>query len=184
MIDGYRQDDALNAVEDVLLVPAPIRESRFSEGFIGHVVRTFPIADVRLKSRGGVNAGDILFVGHLGEERRAWIPPYTLAFAGIHYRNEQNGWQHSPELLAQSLGRIAEVSYWQQDTKVATAGIPGTGWSGLSGSADIDAIRQTLEDTPMKVYVYQDSYSGDRAEVLEADPPKVSREYADLPDNI
>lgn len=170
MIERYVQDDALNAREPLLLVPLPIFEIEFNEGFAGQVMRQFPEAVDVLKGRGGMTPGDFEIVPgiiHDKEENTLTRKPYSLVLAGIHARTER-GWKNTPQALTLVLQRLVLSG---QGLQIATAGIPGTGFSGLRGGADIEAIKQALDDNKnMLVSVYQDGYSGDRAEVLYADP--------------
>lgn len=170
MIERYVQDDALNAQEPLLLVPLPIFQIKFDEGFAGQITRRFPLMQEALKKRDGITLGDFEIVPgvmHNTADNTITRKPYDLVLAGIHERN-QRGWQNAPQALANVLQGLVLRG---KELQIATAGIPGTGFSGLRGDADIEAIKQALEDNNyINVSVYQDSYAGDRAEVLYADP--------------
>lgn len=166
MIERYRSDDALNALEDVLLVPLPIGETDVPGGFAGEVLRRFPIAQIRLSESRGLEPAQVLMVGSHGREE-IWTPAYSLALTGLH-RQQSQGWEETPEFLKESLASISQyTSYGRRVKRLATAGIPGTGFSGLRGNASPEAIKQVLEDHKLLVTVYQDGFAGDRAEVIE-----------------
>ena len=165
MIEKYKNENAFSAVEDLLLVPTPIDEMTITSGFAGQVIKRFPLVDVKIRERGGLEASEILIVGNLGSEQR-WIPAYSLALCGIH-RQQQNGWKDSPEYLQIGLDKLAKRFTGK---KLATAGIPGTGYSGLRGDASPEEIKAVLDNHEMLVTVYQDSLSGDREELIYADP--------------
>lgn len=166
MIEKYKNEDAFNAIEDLLLVPTPIDETNISSGFAGQVIKRYPLVDVRLKERGGLGESEILIVRYLGREER-WVPAYSLALCGIH-RQQERGWESAAEYLEAGLDKLIDRT--SPERKLATAGIPGTGYSGLRGNASPDAIKAALERHPMKVTVYQDSLAGDREELTYADP--------------
>lgn len=167
MIERYKSEDAFSALEDLLLVPVPINETNIPGGFAGQVIKKFPLVDIRLKERGGLEETEILIVGHLGREER-WVPAYSLALCGIH-RQQERGWESAAEYLKAGLDKLVDRT--SSDRKLATAGIPGTGYSGLSGNASPEDIKNVLDQHSMRVTVYQDSFAGDREELTYADPP-------------
>lgn len=169
MIDRYKNDDAFRATEELLLVPVPIKETDDLGGFAGQVMERFGLAEAKLRMRGGLDTSEILIIGHLGQEKRTWLPAYSLALCGIHHR-EADGWTRSPEYLKESLDRIKVATELGVRARVATAGIPGTGFSGLRGNASPEAIREVLGVHELGFTVYQDGLSGDRAKLLHADP--------------
>ena len=165
MIERYVNDDALNAHEQMLLVPTPIGETTFEERFIGQVIHRFPDAAERIDSYGGLNAGDIVVMGALSGEAN-WVPTYSLVFAGIHRRREA-GWNNAPALLSGVLDKLY-IKY--NGNKLATAGIPGSGYSGLRGNALPASMEEVLRVSPLDIVVYNRGLSGDRVKLREADP--------------
>ncbi len=165
MIERYKNDDAFNALEDVLLVPLPIGETNVPGGFGGEVLRRFKIAQIRFSQHSGLAPAEVLMVGHLGQEQ-PWIPAYSLALTGLH-RQQSRGWEDTPAMLQEALDTISQTRRLTQNPKLATAGIPGTGFSGLRGNADPEAIKHVLDAHTTRITVYQDSFAGDRAKVTE-----------------
>lgn len=160
MIERYINADVFTSQEKFILVPAPIGETEFENGFIAQVVRRHPFVNLRLGLRGGVREGEACILDTNN------IVPYKIAIVGIH-RRQQEGWKDAPEFLQRALEPFEE---FRQDQDIATAGIPGTGFSGLRGGADPEAIKDVLELAPLRFHVYQDGLAGDRAEVLQANP--------------
>lgn len=161
MIERYVNADVFTSKEEYLLVPAPIGETEFNEGFIGQVIARHPFVAYKLRNRGGVAEGEVVILKHDID-----VLPYKLAIAGIHKR-QQEGWKDTPELLQNALKPLEDfVTY----AHVASAGIPGTGFSGLRGNADSEAIKGVMDSSSLRFHVYQNGLSGDRAEVLSADP--------------
>jgi hypothetical protein len=167
MITQYKNEDAFNASEDLLLVPLPIHARAEFQGFAGQVMRRFPIAEIALRETEGLGEGETLVVGYEGGYAR-WAQPYSLALCGLH-RRAQYGWQYTPQYLQMALDRL-QASRDKRLT-IATAGIPGTGYSGLLGGAEPSDIKAILEAHPVLVTVYQDNTAGDRAALLEVDSP-------------
>lgn len=165
MIERYVSDDALRAKEEILFVPVPVNATEIEDGFAGQVLRAYPLAESRLQTRGGLEEGRVLYVGTLAGDWR-WLPLYTLAFAAIHHR-EPNGWEESPTILRGVLAGIAERF---SDKRLAVAGIPGTGFSGIKSAVRPSTIEDVMEESAMRITVYQNGLSGDRAELLHADP--------------
>ena len=170
MIERYVNDDALNAREDVLLVPMPIGETDVPGGFAGEILRRFPIASIRLSEHGGLQPAEVRMVGSLGREQ-PWFPAYSLALTGLH-RQQRQGWARTPEYLQESLDTIRKYRTPGRSgaPTLATAGIPGTGFSGLRGDASPEQIKRTLDEHGLLVIVYQDNLAGDRAVLDQADP--------------
>ncbi len=174
MIERYKSEDAFSATEDFLLVPVPIDEVEITGGFAGEVFRRFSLASVRLHEKGGLSEAEVLIIGRLGREQR-WIPAYSIALAGIH-RQQSHGWNDTPARLEAALDTIAAKNTQSHlPNTLATAGIPGTGFSGLRGDASPEEIKQTLEAHSLLVTVYQNDVAGDRAALLEATPPELDR---------
>lgn len=169
MIIKYENKNAFNAGENLLLVPVPVKATSDFQGFAGQVVDRFPIASLRLRNLRGLNPGQLEIVGSLGGEYR-WMAKYSLALCGIHYR-EAEGWRQTPELLGQALDSIVAATELGGAATIATAGIPGTGFSGLRGNADPSRIKSVLESHPLAITVYQDDVAGDRARMLAETPP-------------
>lgn len=146
MIEHYVNDDALNALEDILLVPMPIGETDVPGGFAGEILRRFPIASIRLSEHGGLQPAEVRMVGSLGREQ-PWLPAYSLALTGLH-RQQRQGWARTPEYLQESLDTIQKYRTPGRSgtPKLATAGIPGTGLSGLRGNASPERIKRTLDE--------------------------------------
>lgn len=165
MIEKYKNENAFNASEDLLLVPIPIDEMIITSGFAGQVIKKFPNVEAKIRERGGLEASEILIIGDLGTEER-WIPAYSLALCGIH-RQQQNGWKDSPAYFQIGLDTLSKRFTGK---KLATAGIPGTGYSGLRGDASPEEIKAVLDNHEMLVTVYQDSIAGDREKLTYANP--------------
>lgn len=163
MIERYVNADVFTSEEEYLLVPAPIGETEFEEGFIGQVIARHPFVEHKLRNRGGVKEGEVVILNHAID-----VLPYNIAVAGIH-RRQQEGWKDAPELLQHALKPLEEFSTYAH---IATAGIPGTGFSGLRGGAEPEAIKDVLDLASLRFHVYQNGMSGDRAKVLEADPDR------------
>lgn len=174
MIERYKTDDALNATEKFLLVPTPIRQTREISGFAGQVMDKFSIVGEMLEEKEGLEAAEVLLIGTLGEKRDVWLPRYTLALCGTHH-NDSEGWANTPEYLTTGLDYIETTSSLEADIKVATASIPGTGFSGIKGDASPDAILNALEAHNLKITMYQRGSSGDREEAVYADPTRYEK---------
>jgi hypothetical protein len=174
-----RLGDALDAEEEFLLVPAPVGATQgFNEGFLGQVVKAFPAVAERIREKGGVRCGELYLVGHSGQRVGGWLPAYTLALAGIHYR-EPNGWNESPDMLRAVMDKIQSEAP-RNSVKLATAGIPGTGNSGLRGNAS-NGVQEVLMRHSLPVVVYRQGFEGQGARMLEAVPPQQAREEAFVP---
>lgn len=165
MIERYVNSDVFTSREELILVPVPTNETEFTEGFVAQVVQRYPLAQERINKKGGLDPGEAILVGTMAGDK-LWWPLHSLVIAGIHYRKE-NGWKDSPHLLQGVLGWLQQA---HSETTLATAGIPGTGFSGLRGGADVDAIKMALENSNVRVSVYQDGLSGDRVEALQVAP--------------
>lgn len=164
MIRKYATKNAFEATEDMLLVPMPAGRVLELEGFAGQVMSRFPFARYRLEERNGLRVGEAFLVGP-DSGHGQYVSPYNLAFCGIHQR-VKDGWQRAPMHLTNALDTLANATDKGYRATVATAGIPGTGFSGLRGDANPDEIRLALEAHALDITVYQDSLSGDRAALL------------------
>jgi hypothetical protein len=174
MIERYVNADVFTSREELVLVPIPAQETEFNEGFAAQVMQRYPLAQERIGEKGGLDPGEAILVGTMGGDK-LWWPLHSLVIAGIH-RRQESGWRDAPYLLDGVLRWLYQA---HTEATLATAGIPGTGFSGLRGGADTDAIRATLDKSRLRVSVYQDGLSGDRAEVLNADPDL--QDHAALP---
>lgn len=170
----YNQS-ALDAREEMLLVPVAVGATDITEGFARQVLDVYPLAEERLKTRRGLNESEIMMVGTMGGDAR-WLPLYTLVFAAIHHRQEK-GWQRAPEMLNDVLDNLYERV--GTHSRLATAGIPGAGFSGIKGDASPEQVENALDQSPLRVFVYFDHYSGDREKLQYADPPLVDKAQLD-----
>lgn len=166
MIERRINGDAFHATEDMLLVPIPGYATAFNEGFVGEVARRFPEATRAITESGGMALGGFMVYGAL-EDSPNWQQPYSLTFAAVHLR-EENGWQFAPTLLENTLDMLADV--YGTERTLATAGVPGTGLSGLRGDATPVKILSVLDDADLAITIYDRTPSGDR-EPLEYPEP-------------
>lgn len=169
MIERRVNGDAFHATQDMLLVPIPGFATDFDEGFAGGVARRFPEATRAISESGGMALGGLMVYGAL-EDSPNWKQRYSLAFAAIHLR-EENGWRFAPALLDNILDRM--VDEYGADKSLATAGVPGTGLSGLRGDATPVKMLSVLDKTDIPVTIYDYGLSGDR-EPLEFSEPSLS----------
>lgn len=176
MIEREVYEDALNATEEFLLVPVPVGSTKIEDGFAKQVLSTYPFAAMRFKNRAGMDEGETLMVGTMAGEKK-WLPLYTIVFAAIHHHAKE-GWKRSPELLNKSLDNVYERF---GNARLATAGIPGNGLSGIKGDAPIIQIENVLDQSPLRVFVYKRGYSGDREKLSYVEPPLESQVGLDLP---
>jgi hypothetical protein len=165
MIERYVQGDALNATEELLLVPVPSSATEVTGGFARQVFDLLPEVEERFVAVGGLHLCQTIEIGP-GNVGNEWPKPYTVVLAGMH-RREMNGWSDTPHLLG---GILATIHERRQGERLAVAGTPGTGFSGLLGQADEFEILGALNTTRVPVVVYRQDYVGDRAGVLHADP--------------
>jgi hypothetical protein len=176
MIERTVEGDALDAREDMLLVPMPINDATVHEGFARQVLNRYPITQRLVDAKQGLSAGEFMMVGTKAGDP-SWRPSYTLVLAALH-RREVYGWQLADTFLSDIMHRIHQI---YAPNRMATAGIPGSGYSGLPGDAHPERMRGVLEDSPLMISIYQRGPSGDRAKLLEADPPNQDRVEAPLP---
>lgn len=166
MIIDEVKGDALEAKEPLLLVPTPIGETEFYDGFIGQVVRRFPQVQDKINARGGLGVSETMLVGPLSGDKLE-LAEYTLVFAAFHRRRE-GGWNNSPALLANVLTRLHEE---YPISKLATAGIPGEGYSGLLGHVDSWSVGTVLQMSEQEVVIYRrEDRAGDREGRIEGNP--------------
>jgi hypothetical protein len=166
MIERRINGNAFYACEDMLLVPVPGFATDFEDGFVGEVAQIFPESTRAISAGGGLALGGLMVYGAL-EGTPNWQQPYSLTFAAIHLR-EENGWQFAPALLENVLERLTD-EYGTEKT-LATAGVPGTGLSGLRGDATPVKILSVLDNCDLAVTIYDRGPAGDR-EPLEYPEP-------------
>ncbi len=179
MISKELPGDALQATEEFVLVPVSTDTHTPTSGFYQSVLERHPIAALRLgnhfSSEGPLAAGEIFIVDFSG----ILVPAYSLAFAGIH-RAGDRGWQDAPDSLEHALSSIPHYRMGRA-ARIATAGIPGTGFSGLKGGADPEAIRAVLEKSKRSIVVYHNDFSGDREPLVKREPQPHLAEELPLP---
>ena len=173
MIVSEKPGNALEATEELLFVPVstgPYHEP--TSGLALQVEHTYPQAADWLRKQLNdkeLEAGAIKIYEF--EERD--IAAYALVFAGIHSPRKE-GWKGTHEHIAKALKKMPERRIGRA-ARIAMAGIPGTGFSGLKGNADINAIRNTLERSNREIYVYHRNLAGDREPIeLSAPLPAIS----------
>lgn len=165
MIKKYVNGNPLDiATENYLLVPVAAETSRMpDEGFVVDVIKRHIGArasfECALHSQFGM--GDVLITDRTDDA------PYEIVFAALH-RHGAGGWKEAPEALSSVLESLPDVR--GPNVSVATAGIPGTGLSGLKGGADINAIKGVLEVSPKGIVVYTRKGIIDREPRTLSDP--------------
>lgn len=161
-------DNPFNATERYLFVPVPAETDRLpTDGFVGDVMRRLPFASVALSQimrEGGFGFGEVRVAEN---PSRLWSLPYKIAFAAIHLERSQ-GWQEAPLGVLEALDALPKLP--DGERTVATAGIPGTGLSGLRGDANVKAIRAVLEAHPLEVTVYVRHEDGEREPRVRVEP--------------
>lgn len=175
MIVSEKPGNALEATEELLLIPVstgPYHEP--TSGLALQVEHKYPQAGAWLRKQLNgkeLEAGAIKIYEF--EERD--IAAYALVFAGIHTPGK-DGWRGAHEHVAKALKQMPERRIGRA-ARIATAGIPGTGFSGLKGNADINAIRSTLERSSREIFVYHRSFAGDREPIEPSAPlPAISEQ--------
>lgn len=168
MITKYVNGNALNATERVLFVPVPIEDTTITGGFAKDVFDRFPLVKTKFLEQNGFDEAQVIMVGELGGQNRWAASPYSIALAGIH-RVQPGGWNLSHEFVTGALDEITRIEHTGTLT-VATAGIPGTGLSGLKGNAHTELIRKSMQQHDLSITVYRDNLAGDRAAVLAVQP--------------
>lgn len=160
MIVAEKNANIFEASEELLFVPISAGDyHKPTSGFAKTVEDRFPTAAIWLQDKlqhHPMRLGEV----HTFEGGCEWLPAYALMFAGVHAPGER-GWEEAPAAVeialyqapAQRLGRLA---------RIAVAGIPGTGFSGIKGNADPEAIRAALIHSDRDVVVYHHNTSGDR----------------------
>jgi hypothetical protein len=74
---------------------------------------------------------------------------------------EQDGWQHSPTNLEIALYNMPPYRLGRA-ARIATAGIPGTGFSGLKGNVNVQEMYDAIERSTRSVVIYHRNLAGDR----------------------
>lgn len=178
MIVAEKNIDAFQAVEELLLVPISTGDYHPpTSGFALSVENRFPTAHLWLKDtlrEHPMRAGEV----RTFEGNRQWLPAYALMFAGIHEPG-QRGWEETPAMLEialyaapqQRLGRVA---------RIAVAGNPGNGLSGLKGNANPADIRAVLEKNNREIVIYNREPAGDREALHRHNPRPSARISLDL----
>jgi hypothetical protein len=180
MIERIKHDDALNATEELLLVPVPVGATVIEDGFAGQVLRAYPLAESRLQTRGGLGEGEALLVGTVAGDYR-WHPLYSLVLTALHHRRP-GGWDEAPKVLAGVLEGLHER--FAKD-RLAVAGTPGAGFSGLrNGAANQGEMLAVLETTEIAVTIYDRQESGDREGLAYADPLRSDSVAREVPNQF
>ncbi len=179
MIIKEQPGNTLNSTEEFVLVPISSDTHDPTSGFYRTALDRFPLAKIRLGKRflseGPLEPGEVFIVEFAGLQ----TPSYALAFAGIH-RVGEYGWRDAPENLAAALENIP-ARRLGRTSRIATAGIPGTGFSGLKGGADPTAIRAALDESSRHIVIYHDDLSGDREPRIVREPQPQLAEALPLP---
>lgn len=179
MIVAEKKGDVFGAEEELLLVPLSSGPYRIpGSSFAQEVATRFPLAEAWLKNQldfqalqpGGVR---------IYSEPSFWAPAYTLAYAGLHQPGDR-GWEESPACLEIALYQMPERRLGRT-ARIAVAGIPGTGFSGLKGGADPQAIRHALEASSREIVIYHRASSGDREPLHDREQPPSVPEFVPLP---
>lgn len=160
MIVAERNANVFEASEELLFVPISVGDDhKPTSGFAMAVEECFPTAATWLQDRLQYNPlrfGEV----HTFEGGGGWLPAYALMFAGIHAPGER-GWEEAPAAVEIALYQ-APARRLGHTARIAVAGIPGTGFSGIKGNADPDAIRASLMRSEREVVVYHHNSAGDR----------------------
>jgi hypothetical protein len=185
MIKREVDDSPFNATEDYLLVPVPAGTQELpTGGFAAQVLERFPVGRrtfERRLGRSALDAGEV-WTAHSVMKSQA---SYFLAFAAIHLP-EARGWKDAPQYLEQALADLPRRNSFVYDLhnrpiSVATAGIPGTGYSGLRGDADPEAMRAALEATEREIHIYRREESFVREPRAATEPLQSDSVRADIP---
>ena len=160
MIVAEKNANVFEASEELLFVPISVGDyHKPTSGFAMAVEEAFPTAAIWLQDRllyNPLRLGEV----HTFEGGRGWLPAYALMFAGVHAPGER-GWEEAPAAVEIALYQ-APAKRLGRTARIAVAGIPGTGFSGIKGNADPDAIRAALIRSDRDVVVYHHNTSGDR----------------------
>lgn len=167
MIIEYKDGDALEATEKCILVPVAIDSPYIpSSGFVKSAMERFPDVRSRIYQRLPFNQfrpGEMISV-----RLNSGAVAELVALVGLH-RHMARGWKRAPENLRTSLHQIAEQF---GNIAIATASIPGTGFSGVKGGAESEKIRAVLEETDHSITVYQRRDAFDREPRTQTEPLK------------
>jgi hypothetical protein len=145
----YKFGDALDATEELLLVPVARRAINATDGFARQVFEALPETQRILKQVNGLYLGQTLEIGKGFAHN--WTKPYTAVLAAMHRRDEM-GWEDAPYILT---GVLAHIHERHEGKRLAVAGTPGAGYSGLLGDAKSFDIMRSLIQTKVPIVVYR-----------------------------
>lgn len=172
MIIREVDESPFSAKEDYLLVPYPVGTTELPTGnsFAAQVLDRFPVGRSQLEralGNGALSLGQVVKARSL--EHDPFNSNYILAFAAIHLQQPE-GWKVAPSALSLALEDLqSRGGYSPEPPSVATAGIPGTGYSGIRGDADPWAMREALERSDRLITIYR------RSEIFDNEPRVVVR---------
>ncbi len=166
MIVARVEGDALRAPQTGLLVPIAADIVRMpTSGFIRDAIDYYPVVRFAMNSRVEANMvfqlGETLLLEEDDRGRNKFI-----ALVAMH-RHVERGWVHAHGILKTSL----EETYTKLGKiSIATAGVPGTGYSGIKGAADPEKIEEMLETTIHPITIYSRFAQPDNEPRVKVEP--------------